>query len=43
MKIPNQDIAIKLSKNLKELDDIIEDMRKYNINNKNTQLININK
>jgi hypothetical protein len=36
-----QNIVAKLSKNLKELDDIIEDMRKYN--NKNTQLININK
>jgi hypothetical protein len=33
-----QDIVTKFSKNLLELDDIIEDMRKYN-NNKNTQLI----
>jgi hypothetical protein len=32
----------KISKNLSELDDIIEGMRKYN-NNKNNQLININK
>jgi hypothetical protein len=37
-----QDIVAKFSKNLSELDDIIEDMRKYN-NNKNTQLINIYK
>jgi len=38
-----QDIAIKLSKNLSELEDVIKDIRKFNINNKNTQLININK
>ena len=37
-----QDIVTKFSKNLTELDGIIEDMRKYN-NNKNNQLININK
>jgi hypothetical protein len=37
-----QDIVAKFSTNLSELDDIIEDMRKYN-NNKNTQLINIYK
>jgi len=36
-----QDIVAKFSKNLSELDDIIEDMRKYN--NKNNPLININK
>jgi hypothetical protein len=36
-----QDIVIKFSKNLSELDDIIEDMRKYN--NKNNPVININK
>ena len=36
-----QDIVTKFSKNLSELDDIIEDMRKYN--NKNNPLININK
>ena len=36
-----QDIAAKFSKTLSELDDIIEDMRKYN--NKNNPLININK
>ncbi len=37
-----QDIVAKFSKNLLELDYIIEDMRKYN-NNKNNPLININK
>jgi hypothetical protein len=37
-----QDILTKFSKNLSELEDIIEDMRKYN-NNKNTQLINLYK
>ena len=36
-----QDIVTKFSKNLLELDDIIEDMRKYN--NKNNPVININK
>ncbi len=36
-----QDIVTKFSKNLSELDDIIEDMRKYN--NKNNPVININK
>jgi len=36
-----RDIMAKFSKNLSELDDIIEDMRKYN--NKNNPLININK
>jgi 5S rRNA maturation endonuclease (ribonuclease M5) len=36
-----QDIVAKFSKNLSELEDIIEDMRKYN--NKNNPLININK
>ena len=36
-----QDIASKLSKNLSELEDIIEDIRKYN--NKNNLLLNINK
>ncbi|HET9807010.1 MAG TPA: hypothetical protein VFP49_08890 [Nitrososphaeraceae archaeon] len=36
-----QDIVTKFSKNLSELDNIIEDMRKYN--NKNNPLININK
>jgi len=35
-----QDIVTKFSKNLSELDDIIEDIRKYN--NKNNPLININ-
>ena len=37
-----QDIVTKFSKNLLELDDIIEDMRKYN-NNRNNPLMNINK
>jgi hypothetical protein len=36
-----QDIATKLSKNLSELEDVIKDIRKYNINNKNNPLINI--
>jgi hypothetical protein len=36
-----QDIVTQFSKTLSELDDIIEDMRKYN--NKNNPLININK
>ena len=35
-----QNIVTKFSKNLSELDDIIEDIRKYN--NKNNPLININ-
>ncbi len=39
---PNyQDIATKLSKNMSELEDIIKDIRKYNINNKNNPLIHI--
>jgi DNA repair ATPase RecN len=36
-----QDIVAKLSKNLSELEDIIEEMRKYN--NKYNPLININR
>ena len=36
-----QNIVIQFSKTLSELDDIIEDIRKYN--NKNNPLININK
>jgi hypothetical protein len=36
-----QDVVTKFSKNLSELDDIIEDMRKDN--NKNNPVININK
>ena len=36
-----QDVVTKFSKILSELDDIIEDMRKYN--NKNNPLLNINK
>jgi hypothetical protein len=36
-----QDIATKLSKNMSELEDIIKDIRKYNINNKNNPLIHI--
>jgi hypothetical protein len=37
-----EDIVTKFFKTISELDDIIEDMRKYN-NNKNNPLININK
>ena len=36
-----QDIATKLSKNLSELEDVIVDIRKYNINNKKNPLIHI--
>ncbi|HSF01070.1 MAG TPA: hypothetical protein VLA48_09280 [Nitrososphaeraceae archaeon] len=36
-----QDIATKLSKNMSELEGIIKDIRKYNINNKNNPLIHI--
>ena len=36
-----QDIATKLSKNLSELEDVIKDIIKYNINNKNNPLIHI--
>jgi hypothetical protein len=36
-----QDIATKLSKNLSELEDVIKDIRKYNIINKNNPLIHI--
>lgn len=36
-----QDIITKLLKNLSELDNVIEDIRKYN--NKNNPLLNINK
>ena len=36
-----QDIATKLSNNLSELEDVIKDIRKYNINNKNNPLIHI--
>jgi hypothetical protein len=36
-----QDIVAKFSKNLSELEDIIEEMRKYN--NKDNPLINIEK
>jgi hypothetical protein len=39
---PNyQDIATKLSKNMSELEDIIKDIRKYNLSNKNNPLIHI--
>jgi hypothetical protein len=39
---PNyQDIATKLSKSMSELEDIVKDIRKYNINNKNNPLIHI--
>jgi NTP pyrophosphatase (non-canonical NTP hydrolase) len=37
-----QDIVIKISKVIEELDEVIEDMRKYN-NNKNDQIVNLNK
>jgi hypothetical protein len=33
-----QDIASKLSKNLSELEDVIKDIRKYNINNKKNSI-----
>jgi hypothetical protein len=36
-----QDIVNKFSKTISELDNIVDDMRKYN--NKNNALININK
>jgi hypothetical protein len=36
-----QDIATKFSKNLSELDSIIEDIRIYNNNSKNNPLIHI--
>ena len=36
-----QNIATKLSRNLSELEDVIKDIRKYNINNKNNPLIHI--
>ena len=36
-----QDIVIKFSKTLLELENVIDDMRKYN--NKNNPLVNINK
>lgn len=36
-----QDIVANFSKNLSDLEDIIEDMREYN--NKNNPLINLNK
>jgi hypothetical protein len=37
-----QEILIKFSKILSELDEVIEDMRKYN-NNTNNQIVNLNK
>jgi uncharacterized coiled-coil DUF342 family protein len=37
-----QEIISKLSNTITELEDVIEDMRKYN-NNMNNQLINLNK
>jgi hypothetical protein len=37
-----QDILIKFSKILSELDEVIEEMRKYN-NNTNNQIVNLNK
>jgi CII-binding regulator of phage lambda lysogenization HflD len=38
-----QDIIPKLSKTISELEDVLEDMRKYNNNNRNDQIINLNK
>ena len=37
-----QDIITKLSRTISELEDVIEEMRKYN-KNSNDQLINLNK
>jgi hypothetical protein len=37
-----QDIILKLSKTIAELEDVIEDMRKFN-NNRSDQIINLNK
>jgi uncharacterized coiled-coil DUF342 family protein len=37
-----QNIITKLSSTISELEDVIEDMRKYN-NNSNDQIINLNK
>jgi DNA repair ATPase RecN len=37
-----QDILVKFSKILLELDEVIEEMRKYN-NNTNNQIVNLNK
>ena len=36
-----QDIATRLSKNMSELEDIIKDIKKYNISNKNNPLNHI--
>ena len=38
-----QDIITKFTKNLSDLENIIENMRKYNNNNKNDQIIKLNK
>jgi CHASE3 domain sensor protein len=38
-----QNIIPKLSKTISELADVLEDMRKYNNNNRNDQIINVNK
>lgn len=37
-----QDIVTKLSKIISDLDNVIDDMRKYN-NNRNDQIINLNR
>jgi hypothetical protein len=37
-----QDIVTKLSKIMSDLDNVIDDMRKYN-NNRNDQIINLNR
>jgi hypothetical protein len=38
-----QEIVLKFSKILSELDEVIEDMRKYNNNNIDNQIISLNK
>ena len=38
-----QNIITKLSSTISELEDVIEDMRKYNNNNTNSQIFNLNK
>jgi CII-binding regulator of phage lambda lysogenization HflD len=38
-----QNIIPKLSKTISELEDVLEHMRKYNNNNRNDQIINLNK
>jgi hypothetical protein len=38
-----QDIITKFSRIISELDNVIEDMRKYNNNNRSDQIINLNR